>query len=120
MASVISKVKVDRGGISSPHRQIAGAIREAIANGEASIGDRLPPAIDLAAELKVNVNTVLKALRLLRDEGILEFRRGRGVTVIAMPADPRISQQIDALVEEAEAHGLSRTELLHLVELRLG
>jgi DNA-binding transcriptional regulator YhcF (GntR family) len=69
---------------SSPvplHEQVAAAIRRAIADGEAGPGDRLPPARDLAAVLGVNANTVFRGLRTLRDEGLLEFRRGRGVTV---------------------------------------
>jgi hypothetical protein len=44
-------------------------IRRAIAEGEAKPGDRLPPAKDFAAVLKVNVNTVRRAFRELRDEG---------------------------------------------------
>jgi GntR family transcriptional regulator len=57
---------------------VAAEIRRAIAEGEAKPGERLPPARDLAAVLGVNHNTVLRALRDLRDEGLLEFRRGRG------------------------------------------
>jgi len=74
-------VKVDRSEDVALHDQVAGEIRRAIAAGEASPGERLPPAKDLAAVLGVNSNTVLRALRILRDEGLLDFRRGRGVTV---------------------------------------
>src|SRR6266508_3532361 len=72
------RVKVDRDEPTDLHEQVAGEIRRAIAEGEAKPGERLPPARDLAAELGVNRNTVLRALRQLRDEGLLEFRRGRG------------------------------------------
>jgi len=63
------------------HEQVAGAIRRAIADGEARPGERLPPARDLAAVLGVNSNTVFRALHTLRDEGLLEFSRGRGISV---------------------------------------
>jgi DNA-binding transcriptional regulator YhcF (GntR family) len=75
------RVKVDRDEPTDLHEQVAGEIRRAIAEGEAKPGERLPPARDLAAELGVNTNTVLRALRQLRDEGLLEFRRGRGISV---------------------------------------
>ena len=71
-------VKVDRDEPTDLFEQVAAEIRRAIAEGEAEPGERLPPAKDLAAVLGVNTNTVLRALRLLREEGLLEFRRGRG------------------------------------------
>src|SRR5580704_10439612 len=74
-------MEIDHSSPAPLHEQVAAAIRRAIANGEAVAGQRLPPARDLAAVLGVNPNTVLRALRALRDEGLLEFRRGRGVTV---------------------------------------
>ena len=77
MSSTMLKVKVDRDEPTNLHEQVAAEIRRAILDGEAKPGERLPPAKDLAAELGVNTNTVLRALRVLRDEGILEFRRGR-------------------------------------------
>jgi GntR family transcriptional regulator len=74
-------VKLDRADPALLHDQVAASIRRAIANREAPPGERLPPARDLAAVLGVNTNTALRALRLLRDEGLLEFRRGRGIRV---------------------------------------
>ena len=58
------------------HDQVAAEIRRAIADGEAQHGEKLPPSMDLAAILGVNRNTVLRALRILRDEGTVDVRRG--------------------------------------------
>ena len=78
-------VKLDRDAPLDLHEQVAGEIRRAIADGEAKPGERLPPAKDLAHILGVNTNTVLRALRQLRDEGLLEFRRGLGIRVAGTP-----------------------------------
>jgi GntR family transcriptional regulator len=56
-------------------------IRRAVVTGELVPGDLLPVSKDLAAVLGVNPNTVLAAYRQLREEQVLEFRRGRGVRV---------------------------------------
>ena len=56
-------VKVDHTDSLDLNEQVAAEIRRAIADGEAKPGKRLPPAKDLAAELGVNTNTVLRALR---------------------------------------------------------
>jgi GntR family transcriptional regulator len=75
MDSTMFRVKVNRHERTELHEQVAAEIRRAIADGEARAGERLPPAKDLAAVLGVNTNTVLRALRQLRDEGLLDFRR---------------------------------------------
>src|SRR5579862_7932571 len=89
MNSTMLSVKVDRADPTDLYEQVASEIRRAIASGEAKPGERLPPAKDLAAILDVNTNTVLRALRLLRDEGLLEFRRGRGISVAGTPEQRR-------------------------------
>ena len=104
---------------SSPvplHEQVAAAIRRAIAEGEAGPGERLPPARDLAAVLGVNPNTVFRALRTLRDEGLLEFRRGRGVTVTgSAPARGLLVNQARDLVALARRHGYGVDELAQII-----
>src|SRR4026208_1192911 len=98
MTSTMFGVKIDRQDPTLLHAQVAGEIRRAIADGEAKPGERLPPAKDLAAVLGVNTNTVLRALRQLRDEGLLEFRRGRGITVTGSPQHGAVVEQARQLV----------------------
>jgi GntR family transcriptional regulator len=110
------EVKVDRGDPALLHDQVAADIRRAIADGEALPGERLPPARDLAAVLGVNTNTVLRALRLLRDEGLLEFRRGRAIHV-AGDARPKsvVLAKARELLKIAQQEGYRRDDLLELM-----
>jgi GntR family transcriptional regulator len=98
------------------HDRVAAEIRRAIAVGEAKPGERLPSAGDLAAVLGVNRNTVLRALRLLRDEGLLEFRRGRGVTVVGTPGRSEVLAEAKKLLRLARKHGYQQDELIDLIE----
>jgi GntR family transcriptional regulator len=110
------RVKIDRQEPTELFEQVAAEIRRAIADGEAKPGERLPPARDLAAVLDVNTNTVLRSLRLLRDEGLLEFRRGRGVTVAGTPEKSAVIARTRELVRFARQQGYRRDELIRLIE----
>jgi GntR family transcriptional regulator len=109
-------VRIDRADSTAVFEQVAAAIRRAILEGEAKPGERLPPAKDLAAELGVNTNTVLRSLRLLRDEGLLEFRRGRGVTVAGTPERTVVLEKARELIEVARGYGYRRDELVQMIE----
>jgi GntR family transcriptional regulator len=115
MYSTMFDVKVDRAEDVALHDQVAGEIRRAIATGEASPGERLPPAKDLAAVLGVNANTVLRSLRILRDEGLLEFRRGRGVTVAGTVHDGAVIERVRDLLEFARFHGYRSDDVVEIV-----
>jgi GntR family transcriptional regulator len=109
-------VNIDRDDSTDLFEQVAAEIRRAISDGEAKSGDRLPPAKDIAAVLDVNRNTVLRALRLLRDEGLLEFRRGRGVSVASAPARGAVIQRARELVDFARRNGYRIDELIDIIE----
>lgn len=109
-------MRIDRSDRAAVFEQVAGEIRRAILDGEAKPGERLPPAKDLAAELGVNSNTVLRALRLLRDEGLLEFRRGRGVSVAGTPERAAVLEKAQELIALARNHGYRRDELMRIIE----
>src|ERR1039457_7654208 len=116
MASTMFDVNVDRSGSFPLHDQVAAQIRRAIADGEAGPGERLPLAKDLAAVLGVNKNTVLRALHMLRDEGLLEFRRGRGITVAGTPQEGAVLGQVRDLLSFARRHGYRSDEVIKMIE----
>jgi GntR family transcriptional regulator len=99
------------------HEQVAAEIRRAIADGEAGPGERLPPARDLATVLGVNANTVLRALRQLREEGLVEFRRGHGITVTGhAPARSAVVSRVRDLVQYGRLQGYQPDELIQMIE----
>jgi GntR family transcriptional regulator len=96
--------------------RVAAEIRRAIADGEVKPGQRLPLAKDMATVLGVNKNTVLRALRVLREENLLEFRRGRGITVVGTPQRSVVTTKVNELIAFARAQGYQREELLRMIE----
>jgi GntR family transcriptional regulator len=116
MNSTMLNVKVERNRPAELHEQVAAEIRRAIAEGEANPGERLPPAQDFAAVLRVNRNTVLRAFRQLRDEGLLEFQRGRGVTVAGSPQRGAVAARARDLVLFGRRHGYGVDELVEMIK----
>jgi GntR family transcriptional regulator len=112
----VLRVKVHKDDPTDLYQQVAAEIRRAIAEGEAEPGERLPAAKDLAAILEVNTNTVLRALRLLRGEGLLEFRRGRGISVAGTPERGAVVQRARELVAFARQQGYRTDELIDIIQ----
>src|SRR5579872_3550085 len=116
MTRTMLDVNVDRSGPGLLHDQVAAQIRRAIAAGEAAPGERLPLAKDLATILGVNKNTVLRALHLLREEGLLEFRRGRGITVAGTRERSELLTQVRELLASARVHGYRKSDVSAMME----
>ena len=97
------------------HVHVAAAIRRAISDGEAGPGDRIPQARDLATVLEVNRNTVLRALRLLRDEGMLEMGRGRTIRVTGTAERGEVVTRARDLIDFARQRGYSHDEVIAII-----
>ena len=98
--------------------QIAAQVRGGIMRGEVTPGERLPSARELAEVLDVNLHTVLRAYARLRDEQLIELRRGRGA-VVRGDADGtrlRLVELAREFVREARRQGLAEAEMLAIVK----
>jgi GntR family transcriptional regulator len=113
--------RVDSGSAVPLGDQIAGSVRGAIADGSVGAGERLPAAREVAASLGVNVHTVLRGYQRLKEEGLIELRRGRGavVTGVASPGRARLGQAAERLIDEARRLGLSDDEIVTVVRAGL-
>jgi len=116
MTRTMISVNIDRAEPVALHDQVAAEIRRAIAEGEAGPGERLPLAKDMAAILGVNKNTVLRALHILRDEGLLDFQRGRGITVAGTPERGAMIERVRALIEFGRTQGYQPQEIVQMIQ----
>ncbi len=107
---------VNRNDPTLLHEQVAVEIRRAIADGEARPGDRIPQAKDLATVLGVNTNTVLRALRVLRDQGLLEVGRGRAIRVAGTPERSQVIERMKELIELGRRTGYRPEDLVELLQ----
>ena len=82
-------------------RQIVDQIRARCASSLLKPGDRLPSVRELARQLAVNQNTILRAYERLTAEGVLELRHGEGTFVADFAAARQLKRERAALEEEA-------------------
>src|SRR6478609_6070525 len=107
-------------------RQIVDQVRSRCASGVLKSGDRLPSVRELARQLAVNQNTILRAYERLTAEGVLELRHGEG-TFVADFAKTRhlkreraaLEEDTDRLVRRALTLGLSEDDLHNLLHAAL-
>jgi GntR family transcriptional regulator len=100
------------------YRQIFDAVVSALASGELESDEQLPTIHELAAQLEINPNTVVRAYRDLESAGYVVSKRGRGTFPVETPAKrlpdrKRIIRDLyDRVVTEAARHRISPDELI--------
>ena len=109
-------IRIDERSSEPMYLQIAAQIRSAIATHQAGIGTALPAVRDLADSLGVNMHTVRAAYGVLRDEGLVDMRRGRSVQVVGRGEQAKVHELARQLVVEARRFGFSNGEIEQIVQ----
>jgi DNA-binding transcriptional regulator YhcF (GntR family) len=111
-------LRIEKGSAMPISRQIADQIATQCVSGGLRPGERLPSVRELARELAVNQNTVLRVYERLCGEGLLEMRHGQG-TFVAVAASPgrlamhraRLFHELRQIARQGIGLGLSTEEL---------
>jgi GntR family transcriptional regulator len=105
------------------YRQIIDQVTGGIATGALAAGDQLPTVRQLAVDLSINPNTVIRAYRELEIRGVLDTQQGTGTFISQqkMPRDGplrqrRLNQLAGEFVARAGSEGFSVEELLERLE----
>lgn len=103
-------------------KQISSQLEERIVTGEYPAGSKLPSVRDLAAEAKVNPNTMQRAMTKLESDGLVVTNRTAGrtvtsdITVIDMIRSRLASEHARAYLDRMAALGYSAEEALDFVQ----
>jgi GntR family transcriptional regulator len=116
-------LRIEKGSAVPISRQIADQIATLCASGSLRPGERLPSVRELARELAVNQNTILRVYERLSGEGLLEMRHGQGTFVIGRSRDNpssihrrRLLDELRQLSRQGLGLGLSPQELHVLLD----
>jgi GntR family transcriptional regulator len=123
--SMETHLKLDFRNKTTISEQVQNEMRRAIQNGILRPGDQLPTVRALAAQLKVNFNTVARAYRTLDQEGLISTQQGRGTYVLDSTApnettavlstktkEERVNDLVREMIEKASSEEISTEELL--------
>jgi GntR family transcriptional regulator len=112
------RLELDHRGRVPIYQQIVEQVKQALATGALAPGLQLPTVREVAAELRVNFNTVARAYRLLHDQGVISTQRGRGTYVVegaspeGVAGTPALADLVAGWLAEADRRGYRPHEAL--------
>lgn len=111
------------------YSQLVEQVKQLVATGHLKPGDQLPTVRQLAADLRVNFNTIARAYRLLHDEGVISTQQGRGTFILEQPLPAhseqrklrraKLAELTERFLEEAERLGYEPDEIRKSIESQL-
>jgi GntR family transcriptional regulator len=119
------RFRLDNGSGVPVYRQLIDQVQAGIATGTLSAGYQIPTVRQVAVDLAINPNTVMRAYRELEIRGVLDTQQGTGtfIAVQRLPIDDddrarRLDQLIDEFVARAGAGGFTLVEILEALKER--
>jgi GntR family transcriptional regulator len=107
------------------YRQLIDQIQAGIATGALATGTQLPTVRQVAVDLAINPNTVMRAYRELEIRGVLDTQQGMGTYIAAQAPESngdeknrRLAQLVDEFVARAGAGGFTLEEILEELKER--
>ena len=121
------KITVDSESSVPIYIQIEDSINSLIAAGQIQPGEQLPTIRELAADIRVNLNTVARAYFELDKEGVITTQRGKGTFVSGVPDQKQIEKTrqkllhsiIHSALEEANGLGYSMKEIQEVFQAEI-
>ena len=114
---------IDSSCPTPPSEQLADQVRFAVAAGRIRPGTRLPSVRSIAAEVRVNPNTVSRAWRELERDGVIEARRGAGMFVTPQAASVArsactgiVEERVRRAVRQAIASGIDTQQVIGWIQ----
>ncbi len=105
------EIRIDPDGAVPIYLQIVHAIKHLVATGRLKPGEQLPTVRELAADLRINPNTVARAYDQLNADSVISTQQGRGTFVRERPDQARLSllrqEQLKAIMDKAVSTALS-------------
>ena len=113
------RFRLDPGSGVPVYRQLIDQVQAGIATSALSVGTQLPTVRQVAVDLAINPNTVMRAYRELEIRGVLDTQQGTGTFIAAQQAQAnneekarRLDQLIDEFIARAGAGGFTLEEVL--------
>jgi GntR family transcriptional regulator len=119
------RFRLDNGSGVPVYRQLIDQVQAGIATGILSPGYQIPTVRQVAVDLAINPNTVMRAYRELEIRGVLDTQQGTGTFIAAQKPQiddgqraQRLDQLIDEFVARAGAGGFTLAEILDALKER--
>lgn len=116
-------IRLDPGSGVPAYRQIMDQVMGALAAGSLRPGDQLPTVRQLAVDLAINPNTVIRAYREMEIRGMIETQQGTGTFLSRQKPkrddaerDRRLNQMVGEMLARAGAEGFTVADVIAVLE----